>query len=432
MRRIANAGRTSAFVAACLGAGWSARAQHLPPAPPLEAVAPTGFSAPGALWLGGYLQIDAVAYHQGSEDEVAPAGAPLNDTRFTLRRGRVGLGYRRGIVGGAIQIDVNTVNGPTARPINAELSVTPWAGPGPGEPPLLRASMGLIKIPFGREVAEAEQQRFFLERSNAAQALFPGIWDLGARIDGGWRALRYSLAAMNGEPVGEATFPGRDPNRAKDVLGRLGVEVVRGPLRIEAGLSGVRGRGFHRGTPATKDTLVWRDVNEDGLVQSTEIQVIAGSAASPSESFDRFALGGDVRIILWSPLGALELMGEVSWASNLDRGLQPSDPVVSARDLRQFGYYLGFTQGLTRHTCFGVRYDWYQPDADATERQGANLVPRNGRFATLAVAAAWIHGPSLRVVVEYDRNWNALGRFPSGRPRTLGSDAVTLRGQLVF
>ena len=415
--------RAPVFAAACvLGVSGSVAAQSQ-----------VGPVSPGALSVGGYLQIDAVAYNQGSEAELSPAGVPLNETRFTLRRGRVALGYARGMVGGALQIDVNTLNGPAARPINAELSLILLGAPAPGEPQRLRASLGLIKIPFGREVVEPEQQRFFLERSNAAQALFPGVWDLGARIDGGWRAFRYAFAVLNGEPIGEASFPGRDPNQAKDLLGRLGVDVARGVARIEGGASGLRGRGFHRGTPATKDTLVWRDVNEDGLVQDTEIQVIAGSAASPSHSFDRFALGGDLRItLLFSRLWPLELTGEVTWASNLDRGLLPSDPLVSGRNLRQLGYYLGVVQGLTRHASVGVRYDWYQPDADATERHGANLVPRNGRFATLAVAAAWIHGPSLRVVVQYDRNWNALGRFPSGFPRTLGRDALTLRGQLVF
>jgi hypothetical protein len=80
----------------------------------------------------------------------------------------------------------------------------------------------------------------------------------------------------------------------------------------------------------------------------------------------------------------------------------------------------------------GVRYDYYQPDADASERIGADLVPRNDRFSTLAAAAAWIYAPALRFTLEYDHNRNALGRLPSGFPRTLGSDVVTLRGQLIF
>ena len=209
--------------------------------------------------------------------------------------------------------------------------------------------------------------------------------------------------------------------------------LLRGRWRLEAGGSGLRGRGFHRGTPASKDTLVWRDVNEDGVVQTTEIQAIAGSAAVPSASFDRFALGGDARVTVTLPyVGALVVMAELTWASNLDRGLVPADPVVSARDLRELGHYVGFTQQLTRHAQLGVRYDYYQPDADANERVGADLVPRNNRFFTLAVAAAWIYGPALRFVVQFDHNRNALGRFPSGLPRTLGRDAVTVRGQLAF
>ena len=111
-------------------------------------------------------------------------------------------------------------------------------------------------------------------------------------------------------------------------------------------------------------------------------------------------------------LGALVLAAELTWASNLDRGLVPADPVVSARDLRQLGYYVGFSQQLTRHAQVGVRYDHYQPDADASERMGRELVPRNNRFSSLAVAAAWIQGPALRFVLQVERNRNALGPLP--------------------
>lgn len=386
---------------------------------------------PGQVTVGGFLQVDSVAYHQASISELSPAGTPVNQSRFVLRRGRVGLVYARGLVGGALQIDVNTVNALAVRPVNAELSVMWWRD---GDTSArVRGSLGLIRIPFGREVIEPSRDRFFLERSNAAQAFFPGVWDLGAKGEGGWRGFHFALAVMNGEPIGEKTFPGLDPNPSKDLLGRFGFDVTRGPLRVLAGVSGLRGRGFHAGNPAGKDTLVWRDVNEDGAVQDTEVQVIAGSAATPSANFDRFALGADVAAAVNVPrLGPLQLMGEVTWAANLDRGLVPADPVAAGRDLRQTGYYVGFTQALGPYAAVGLRYDWYQPDADASERIGAAVVPRNNRFATLALAAAFVYGPSLRFLLEYDRNANALGRFPSGFPRTLGRDVVTLRGQLNF
>src|SRR5207253_1095991 len=75
----------------------------------------------------------------------------------------------------------------------------------------------------------------FLERSNAERALFPGEYDLGVRLSGGWRFLRYAVAAMNGDPIGEKAFPGRDPNESKDLVGRLGVDLRMGSL---VGLAG--------------------------------------------------------------------------------------------------------------------------------------------------------------------------------------------------
>ena len=79
--------------------------------------------------------------------------------------------------------------------------------------------MGLFKIPFGFEVMERDRDRIFTERSTFIRALFPGEYDLGARLAGGWRFVRYALAVQNGEPIGENTFPVRDPTRPKTSLG---------------------------------------------------------------------------------------------------------------------------------------------------------------------------------------------------------------------
>src|SRR5690606_18665869 len=112
----------------------------------------------------------------------------------------------------------------------------------------------------------------------------------------------------------------------------------------------VTGRGFHRGQPATKDLLQWQDSNADGIVDNTtEIHVIPGSPATPSESFKRFAVGADVRASITLPsLGGLHVRAEVVRGNNIDRGLFISDPVVATRDLRQLGYYVGASQEITR------------------------------------------------------------------------------------
>ena len=70
---------------------------------------------------------------------------------------------------------------------------------------------------------QRDQDRFFLERSSVSRALFPGVFDLGVRLRGGWRFIDVQIAMVNGDPLGDRAFPVQDPNRAKDIVGRLGV-----------------------------------------------------------------------------------------------------------------------------------------------------------------------------------------------------------------
>jgi hypothetical protein len=172
-------------------------------------------------------------------------------------------------------------------------------------------------------------------------------------------------------------------------------------------------------------------MNGDGVVQPNEITVIPGSAATPSQTFGRFAVGADARIIVGIPvLGALTVRGEVVGAVNMDRGLEPADPVVTGRDLREVGFSLGAIQEITRWAAAGVRFDRYDPDADANEQRGVRLVPVSRAYTTLAFVAMARYGPQ-RLLIEYV-NSNPLGLSPDGAPTTLASNAVTVRAQVVF
>ena len=177
---------------------------------------------------------------------------------------------------------------------------------------------------------EASRDRFFLERSNAAQAFFPGVWDLGAKVEGGWRAPALRAGADERRADRRGDLPGRDPNRGQGPGGAAGHGCVRGAAGgWRPGPPACAGAGFHPGTPASKDTLVWRDVNEDGVVQTTEIQVIAGSAAAPSASFDRFALGGDARVTV-----AMPRLGAAGRDGRGDLGEQPGSRPAARRSGR--------------------------------------------------------------------------------------------------
>jgi hypothetical protein len=393
---------------------------------------PTVGAARLGLTLGGFVQAD-LPFRQASEDEINGATNDLlNQNRFNLRRARLKVSLSRTYVEGAFELDANTVAGPTVRPVDAEVSLKL---PGEaGRPPLLMATIGLFKTPFGYEIIESDRDRQFMERSTAEQALFPGEYDLGFRLAGGWRFLRYALGIMNGEPLGERTLPGRDPNAAKDLVGRIGVDVgVTEALALRGGFSALSGTGFHRGSPATKDVIQWRDLNGNRLVDAGELVVVPGASPTASFNFDRSAFGADLGAsFLWPRLGRTTVYGEIYLAQNLDRALLPYDPSSpTAPSVRELGWYAAVLQELGPHFVVGARFDLYDPDRDATETQVGKLVTRDRTFDTLALSAAFV-SPHARLMFEWDRNRNHQGRDLVGRPTNLQDDAFILRGQVSF
>ena len=219
--------------------------------------------------LSGYLQSDGVLYRQSSEDELNPStGEPLNQTRFLIRRARLRADLTAPWVSGALELDANTVHGPAARIQAAEVAIR--YQPDPDRLPLAKATIGLFKIPFGYEVLQSDRDRLFLERSNAENALFPGEYDLGAMVSGGWNFLRYSVALMNGHPIGEKAYPGRDPISPKDLVGRVGVDTRLESVGIVAGAYS----GARLGGPVG-DRLAWLGLDPDLAEEAGFVLVIA-------------------------------------------------------------------------------------------------------------------------------------------------------------
>ena len=378
-----------------------------------------------AVAVGGYVQADGVVKAQDSEDELDPStGAPLNQERFLVRRARLRSVVERGDLRGSFDLDGSTVEGSRVRLVQAEVAWR-WAF---GE-----VAGGLMKIPFGVEVPSHTEERFFLEETRTARALFPGDFDAGVRASVRWRFLVADLAVMNGAPAGELAQTGGDPNSDKDLVGRAGIDLELAPgVRLAAGLSGLTGTGFHAGDVATKDTLTWRDANEDGLVQLTELQVIPGRTATPSEGFTRFGVGGDVRVVATLPrLGELAVFVEAVIAEDLDRGLLVADPVELGRSRRELGWQAGATLELGPWAQAGLRVDRYDPDRDAHDQQGAALVPTDASVTTIAGAVGIRRGLD-RLTLEYDHEQNAFGRSLAGVPETRAADRVTLRAQVSF
>jgi hypothetical protein len=383
--------------------------------------------------VSGFIQVDWVIHNQISQNEInGSTGQPLNQDRFTLRRGHVRLDVQKGILQGALEIDANTTNGPQVRPIEANVSLH-WPEKREASLPDLLGTLGLMRIPFGYEVQELDYVRPFLERANVLQALFPGEFDLGLRLKARYRFLDFAIAAMNGNPIGDKVFPDLDPVQTKDVVGRLGVNVEPfAGVRFQAGASADTGTGFHPGTVATANSLIWQDQNGDGLVEPNEIIAVGGTPATPSQEFKRWAIAGDVRLTVQiAKLGDLAFRAEIVDGLNLDRGLEVADPIGAGHDLRELGWYVGATQELTKWAMVGARYDRYNPNFDASQQRAVNLVPIDRSYTTLALMGMLRYEGS-RLLLEYDLNTNPLGVSASGAPTTLADNALTLRGQLVF
>lgn len=381
--------------------------------------------------LTGYVQADAIAYSASSADELAPDGSLLNEERFLIRRGRVRVEAHRDALSAAIELDGNTIGGATARILAANVG---WRYQRDAEErPLVAFTAGLFKTPFGAEVPASERDKAFLEPPAFARAFVPGNYDAGVMAQGAYGIVRWAVAVMNGAPSGDARWTGTDPSASHDLVGRIGTE-IEGPrrLRVEAGVSALAGEGLHPGTPQTKDELQWVDENQDGLVQSTELQVVPGATATPSKAFDRRALGADLQVH-WCicRIGNGTAFAELALGTNLDRGVIYADPVAASRDYRELGFAVGVVQNLGDHAQAGVRYDRYDGDRDVTERLGLAIVGENKVFSTLSVMAAgrW---HDARLVVQYDHERNPFGRDDAGQPITRSADRLTFRAQVGF
>ena len=394
-----------------------------------------GIAGPLGIYASGYIQAQ-YENSQLSEDQLQQGGLPLNQDRFLVRRARIRLDRSWQWAHAAVEIDGNTTRGPTFGLRRAEASLV-WRNSNPDAPPWVRFTAGLSEIPFGYELTDSARSRVFMERSTGSLALFPGEPDVGVRLSGGVSFFRYSVAAINGEPIDDRPGrPSRDPNAAKDLVGRVGVEV---PLRQNAqgdttfkfagGASFLTGRGFHAGTDATKNSVAWRDLNENGVLDAGELTAIPGTAATPSQNFTRWAIGVDLGLSLDTKIGRSRLYGEVFVAQNADRGLMIADPIATGSDVRELGWYVAYLQEITRWSIVGFRADRYDPNADFLDKRVGKLVPADASITTLSPLVGVTLPDHFRIVFQYDAIIDKLARNASGVPTDLKNDQFTLRVQ---
>lgn len=384
---------------------------------------------PDGFKIGGYVQAQ-YQHNAISEDQLQQGGAPINQDQFLVRRARLRLDRGWDFASATLELDANTVRGPNVGIRRAEGSVFYRGHNDEHLPPLVALSVGVIDVPFGFELADSARVRWFMERSLGSAALFPTEMDAGAKLYGAVSFLRYAVAVINGEPVDEHGFP-RDPNSSKDVTGRFGAELAIGDkLELGGGTSFAVGRGFHRGSDATKSNVVWTDTNQDGVAQPAELVGVPGSAALPSENFDRWAMGLDLQIGIQTFLGRSRLYGEAFVASNHDRGFLPSDPIATSLDARQAGGYVALTQELTAHGIVGFRAAIYDPNSDIVESRATKILPKTQTVKTFSPLAGLVLPNRARLLFQYDFVRDYLARDAVGVPTDADNDQWTLRLQV--
>lgn len=372
---------------------------------------------------------------QASEDQLAQGGTPLNRDRFVLRRARVRVEGDYKYAGLQLELDGNTIRSPSLRVLHA-FGTLKWPGKDPSVP-LAAATMGLFDTPFGYELVEWPRTRWFMDRSTASLAFFSDTPDLGVKFHGGISFLRWDIALMNGEPLESRTgFPGLSPQSAKQLVMRVGFDTKpREDLGISGHVSTLRGKGFHRGSDATKGAVQWKDANEDGAIQPIELSGIPATGATPSQTFDRWAVSADLQARLRTKWGTSTLYGEITVANNLDRTLFVADPTLVGTNTRELGFYVGFVQEVMRYGVVGFRWDRYDPNSDFFDKRGGKLIPTSMAIDTFSpLVGLVLPDPKgldrARLLLQYDFVRDNLARDSRGLPTDLKNDVLTLRLQV--
>jgi len=384
------------------------------------------------LWISGYFQAQYES-HQDSDDQLNQSGALLNQDRFVLRRGRVRIGRDWDYASLLVEMDGNTMKGPAFRWQKAEASLVYGRSAEKDAWPLAQFTMGLFDLPFGYELVESPKSRPFMERSTGGRALWPSEPDVGARLMGQVQFFRYTVALSNGEPLDEKSGLGlQDPNKNKDVTVRLGA--ITKPWRkvtASGDISYNAGKGFHSGTPATKSSMTWQDLDHNGLVGPNELVGNPAAAATPSSNFSRWALGADAQFAIETSLGKSTLYGEIVVAQNLDRGLFISDPIaIGGQNIRQLSYYVAVIQEITPYGLLGFRTDYYNPNADFLDSRAGQLIPTSQAIRNYSPLVGFVLPERAKLLFQYDLQTNLLGRDVRGVPAHYPNNTATLRLQV--
>ena len=298
-------------------------------------------------------------------------------------------------------------------------------------------TIGLFKIPFGFEVVQSDRDRLFLERSTAERALFPGEYDVGARLHGrlALRPLRGRRAERRADRREAASRCAiRTPPRTS-TGGSASTRRSRRASGSRAAFSGLTGKGFHAGTPATKATVQWNDRNGNGVLRAGRDHGHPGRRGHPVAELPALRARRRPAPRRHDPERSARRCSTASSTGPRTSTAASCRPIrsPSARDYREFGALRAPSRrssGRTRRS--GVRYDFYNPDADSTN-QVMGAPAADG--ARLPDAVAWpprCAAPSGGSSPSTTSTATTTAATSQGNPTNLADNAFIVRGEVSF
>jgi hypothetical protein len=287
---------------------------------------------------------------------------------FYVRRGRIKFVYTQGPLSQYCiypDFSKNTVSLKEAWVSLAE----PWTGR------RFALTMGQMNWPWGIEIERSSSVREVPERSQMANALFPGERDRGVKLTGSpINGLTVDLGVFNGWGINNSTFTWQDPTRQKDFIGRAKYDL--GFAAVTA--SYYDGQSYSPAIVTT--TIKQRGSGATRVDYDTTITVAAkyyykGRISGGLEAYYQFL-----------PFGSTALLAEGLIGKEMGKKVQ--------------GGYLMLIQNIGTKLNLALRGDMYNSNKEAVNPDGTWNKYNNTWVITPAINYWW--DDAVRLTVAYD------------------------------
>lgn len=371
--------------------------------------------------ISGYVQPE---FQWGEADASLNVGSANNNTdqsfnRIGIRRGRVKLGYERGIASGIFQLDI-TEKGIRLKDLYVKVN-DPWIGTS-------SLKVGVFYRTFGYEVSYSSALRESPEHTRMSHTLFPEESDLGAAL---------TLQAPKTSPIGflkleAGLFAGNainmDTDNKKDFIGHLSATEKIGE-KIKWGL----GVSYYHGSIYQGTENVYT-MNEKTFDLNDNPENVGGFAK-------REYFGFDAQFSIKTFLGETKLTGEYIFGTQPgndsdSKSPKSSTPAIVDTYIRSFnGGYAMLVQDLgVDFLAAVVKYDWYNPNTKvAGNAIGLNNTNKGDiSYKTLGMGLLWRINKSLRLQAFYELIKNETSTNLVDYETERKDNVFTLRLQFTF